>query len=68
MLLGLQHKAQSQGETYSFEAAWLNGLPGFVLRGTARSVQTIALETSSDGLIAKIYFVSNPHKLRHLLA
>ena len=67
MLLGLQHKALAQGETYSFEAAWLNGLPGFVLRGTARSVQTIALETKGDGLIDHIYFVSNPHKLRHLL-
>jgi RNA polymerase sigma-70 factor (ECF subfamily) len=46
------------------EAATLNGLPGFVIRG-AEGTETLALEIG-DGVVVAIYAVRNPDKLRHL--
>ena len=46
-------------------AARINGLPGLVLSGPQGPFQTIAMEVR-DGLIARLYTVRNPDKLRHL--
>ena len=43
----------------------INGLPGLVISEVDGSVQTLALE-ARDGLIAAIYVVRNPDKLRHI--
>lgn len=67
LLLGLHAKSIAAGESYSFTPAWINGLAGFVLRGTPRAVQTLALEVDRGGLIRAVYTVSNPSKLRHLM-
>ena len=45
--------------------ARINGMPGMVLLGPSGPFQTIALEVR-DGLIARLYTVRNPDKLRHL--
>jgi len=45
--------------------ARINGLPGLVLTLPSGPVQTIALEVR-DGLIAKLYTVRNPDKLRYV--
>lgn len=67
LLIGLQAKAVAQGESLAYAPAWLNGLPGLLLRGTVRAIQTVTLEIDEGGLIRAIYVVSNPSKLRHLL-
>jgi len=45
--------------------ARINGMPGMVLRGPSGPFQTIALEVR-DGLIARLYTVRNPDKLRYV--
>jgi RNA polymerase sigma-70 factor (ECF subfamily) len=51
--------------TASHEAAWINGLPGYVARLTDGTLQTTALEIEA-GLVQAIYIVRNPEKLRRL--
>jgi len=46
-------------------AARVNGMPGLVLHGAEGPFQTFALEIR-DGLVARVYTVRNPDKLRHL--
>lgn len=67
LLLGLHAKALAQGGYHSFTSAWINGLPGVVLRSAARPVETLSLEVDGKGLIHAVYVVSNPSKLRHLV-
>ena len=45
--------------------AFINGLPGFVTREADGELQTTALEIE-DGMVAAIYVMRNPDKLRHL--
>jgi RNA polymerase sigma-70 factor, ECF subfamily len=66
LVIGLQAKAVAEGEAHSYTPAWLNGLPGFLLRGTVRAIQTATFEVDEAGRIRAIYVVSNPSKLRHL--
>jgi RNA polymerase sigma-70 factor, ECF subfamily len=51
--------------TTDLRAAAVNGLPGFVLRETDGSLDTIAIE-HRDGRIVAIYLTRNPEKLRHV--
>lgn len=51
-------------EPSAFQRAWINGMPGFVVRGSD-GLETMALEIC-DGLVTGIYAVRNPDKLRHL--
>ena len=60
MLIGLSRKAPA-GTT--FEAAAINGSPGFILAGENGIFQTIALDIADDR-IAGIYVTRNPDKLR----
>lgn len=46
-------------------SAIVNGLPGFVMRETDGSIDTMAFE-HRDGRIVAIYIVRNPDKLRHV--
>jgi RNA polymerase sigma-70 factor (ECF subfamily) len=46
-------------------AGFVNGLPGFVTLEADGELQTTALEIEG-GMIAAIYIVRNPDKLRHL--
>ncbi len=46
-------------------SATVNGLPGFVMRETDGSIDTMAFE-QRDGRIVAIYIVRNPDKLRHV--
>lgn len=46
--------------------ATVNGLPGFVLRETDGSIDTMTID-HRDGRIAAIYLVRNPDKLQHVL-
>lgn len=48
----------------SYQRAWINGMPGFVVHGP-EGVETLAIEIG-DGLVVGIYAVRNPDKLRHL--
>lgn len=48
----------------SVDRVRINGLPGFVLH-TASGPETISFEVV-DGLVARIYVVSNPDKVAHL--
>lgn len=43
----------------------VNGLPGFLMRDGGGITQTLAFEIR-DGLIAALYLVRNPDKLRHI--
>jgi len=45
--------------------ATVNGLPGFVLRETDGSIDTMAIE-HRDGRIVAIYLIRNPEKLQHV--
>jgi RNA polymerase sigma-70 factor, ECF subfamily len=45
--------------------AQINGLPGFVIEGATGEIFTVALDFR-DGVVANIYLVINPDKLRHL--
>jgi RNA polymerase sigma-70 factor (ECF subfamily) len=45
--------------------ATVNGLPGFVLRESDGSIDTMALE-HRDGRIVAIYLIRNPDKLQHV--
>jgi RNA polymerase sigma-70 factor (ECF subfamily) len=45
--------------------ASIDGLPGFVTREADGELQTTALETD-HGMVAAIYVMRNPDKLRHL--
>ena len=46
-------------------AAQINGSPGFIIERDAGDVFTVAFDFH-DGVIANIYLVINPNKLRHL--
>jgi RNA polymerase sigma-70 factor (ECF subfamily) len=66
LILGLQAKAVGRGDPYSVTSAWINGLPGLLLRTNARFAETVALDVDEAGIIHAVYIVSNPAKLRHL--
>jgi RNA polymerase sigma-70 factor, ECF subfamily len=51
--------------TLEVRDATINGLPGFVLRGEDRAIDTIAFESHDDRITA-IYVTRNPDKLRHV--
>ena len=46
--------------------AIVNGLPGFVLRETDGSIDTLTID-HRDGRIVAVYLVRNPDKLQHVL-
>lgn len=48
-----------------YEPTLIDGLPGFILRGTDGTLQTTALAIEGDKIIA-VYSVRNPDKLKHL--
>jgi RNA polymerase sigma-70 factor (ECF subfamily) len=51
---------------FDFEPAWLNDVPGFVMRGADGAVfATVALEVD-DGRIAALYLTRNPDKLARI--
>jgi RNA polymerase sigma-70 factor (ECF subfamily) len=51
---------------FDFEAAWLNDVPGFVMRSADGAVfATVALEVD-DGRIAALYLTRNPDKLARI--
>jgi RNA polymerase sigma-70 factor, ECF subfamily len=52
-------------EALDLKPARINGFPGFVLM-RPDGPETIAFEPGPDGLIAAIYQVRNPEKLRHV--
>jgi len=45
--------------------ATINGLPGFILRESDGSIDTLAVEHRAGRIIA-IYLIRNPDKLRHV--
>ena len=45
--------------------ATVNGLPGFVLRESDGSIDTLAVD-HRDGRIVAIYMIRNPEKLQHV--
>jgi RNA polymerase sigma-70 factor, ECF subfamily len=47
-------------------SAAINGLPGMIFSDPGGIIQTVALELNRDNLIAAIYVVRNPEKLRHV--
>lgn len=50
-----------------FTLTRINGLPGVVVRAAdGMPIQTAAIEFGTDGLVAAVYVVRNPDKLRHL--
>ncbi|WP_019449414.1 sigma-70 family RNA polymerase sigma factor [Cupriavidus sp. BIS7] len=55
---------QKNGSTF-VRACFINGLPGFVTREADGELQTTALDIE-NGMIAAIYVMRNPDKLRHL--
>ena len=50
---------------FAMRPATINGLPGFVLRESDGSVDTLAIE-HQGGRIVVIYLTRNPDKLRHV--
>jgi RNA polymerase sigma-70 factor, ECF subfamily len=52
-------------DAVEFRPARINGLPGFVATWPNGDAQTLAFEIE-DGVIAAIYIVLNPDKLRHI--
>ena len=66
LLFGLHAKGLAEPGGYSFSAASINGLPGFLVRSGARRVETVALDLDGAGTITAVYAVSNPNKLRHI--
>ena len=65
MLLGFAKVYRDMSELEA-SFAWVNQLPGFILRNGETTIQTVALELNEQQLIEKIYVVRNPQKLRHL--
>lgn len=63
-LEGVHHKDPLPAEA-TVRAAWINGLPGFVIH-SPKGVETLAIEIADDGTIAAVYGIRNPDKLRHL--
>jgi RNA polymerase sigma-70 factor (ECF subfamily) len=63
-LVGITRKRGGLPDPASVHRAWINGMPGFVLR-SPDGIETLAIEVT-DGAIAAIYAVRNPDKLRHL--
>ncbi|RHW18597.1 sigma-70 family RNA polymerase sigma factor [Sphingomonas gilva] len=61
---GLAAMFRKQGSTL-VRTAMINGLPGFVTREGDGELQTTALQIE-DGMVAAIYVMRNPDKLRHL--
>jgi RNA polymerase sigma-70 factor (ECF subfamily) len=60
LLIGLARKSPL---TTSFERAFINGSPGFVISIDGTVVQTLAIDVA-DGQIIAIYVTRNPEKLR----
>lgn len=52
-------------KTFTYQPAWINGLPGHLVIWPDGEIQTVALEIA-DGAIIAIYSVRNPDKLRHI--
>ena len=52
-------------KTFTYQPAWINGLPGYLLIWPDGEIQTVALEIAEGAIIA-IYSVRNPDKLRHI--
>jgi len=63
LVLGLAGK-RGPIDPSTVRRAWINGLPGFVIRSTD-GVETLAIEIEGDVIVA-LYVVRNPDKLRHL--
>jgi RNA polymerase sigma-70 factor (ECF subfamily) len=63
-IAGLRAKGSAVFSAGRADEATLNGLPGFVFH-TAEGTETLTIEIA-DGVIAAIYSVRNPDKLRHL--
>jgi RNA polymerase sigma-70 factor (ECF subfamily) len=63
LIMGLGKKGLSA--IRAVRPAQINGLPGFVIERGASEVLTMAFDFR-DGLIAGIYLMINPDKLRHL--
>jgi RNA polymerase sigma-70 factor (ECF subfamily) len=61
--VGIARKSDPAAST--FIPARINGLPGFILEEPDGSISTTCVEIR-DGLVAAIYAVRNPDKLRHL--
>ena len=63
-LIGIAGKRGGAPEAAAVRRAWINGMPGFVVR-SPDGVETLAIEVAG-GAIAALYAVRNPDKLRHL--
>lgn len=61
LLLGLTSKYARQGATFSLESRPINGRAGAVLFIDGRPYAALSLDTA-DGLIRKLFIVSNPDK------
>lgn len=60
--IGVQNKLKGP---LSFEAAMVNGVPGFVTRVGGQLHGALAFDMA-DGRISRAYLIVNPEKLRHL--
>lgn len=63
-VVGVAAKAKTR-KPVEFQPARINGLPGFVAIWPDGDALTLAFEIE-DGMIAAIYIVMNPDKLRHI--
>ncbi len=63
LVMGLSRKGAAQIK--AVRSAQINGLPGFIIERGANEILTLAFDFR-DGLIANIYLIINPDKLRHL--
>ena len=63
LVMGLSRKGAAQIK--AVRPAQINGLPGFIIERGAHEILTLAFDFR-DGLIANIYLMINPDKLRHL--
>jgi RNA polymerase sigma-70 factor, ECF subfamily len=63
LVMGLSRKGATQIK--AVRSAQINGLPGFIIERGGNEILTLAFDFR-DGLIANIYLIINPDKLRHL--
>jgi RNA polymerase sigma-70 factor (ECF subfamily) len=64
-VMSLQEQLAALYSSKFIRAAYVTGLPGFITLEADGELQTTALDIE-DGMIAAIYVVRNPDKLRHL--
>lgn len=64
-LAGIARKAGRIAD-YRFQAETINDAPGLVVLDGNKVDQTFTIDLDDDGLVAGIYIVRNPDKLRHL--